>query len=78
MERGNEYICGKYVPKTKTNGITIPLKNRVMVCASIANLGAESYWSDVYSLLNIDIGQATTAFLRSQDQARDYKKTIDH
>ena len=33
----------KYVPKTKTNGITIPLKNRVMVCASIANLGAESY-----------------------------------
>ena len=44
MERGNEYIfLEKYVPKTKTNGITIPLKNRVMVCASIANLGAESY-----------------------------------
>ena len=64
---------GKYAPK-KTYGMTISLTNRVMVCAGISNLGAENYWNSVYSSLDLEMGHETTAFLRSQDQTRGYKK----
>ena len=44
--QGNEAMnasISKYVPKTKTYGMTISLTNRVIVCAGISNLGAENY-----------------------------------
>ena len=75
--QGNEGMNAsvrKYAPKTKTYGMTISLTNRVMVCADISNLGAENYRNAVYSSLKLDMVHETTAFLRSQDQIRDYKK----
>ena len=75
--QGNEAMnasISKYAPKTKTYGMTISLTNRVMVCAGINNLGAENYWNSVYSSLELDMGNETTSFLRSQDQNRGYKK----
>ena len=75
--QGNEAMnesVGKYAPKTNTYGMTISLTNRVMVCAGIFNLGAENYWKSVYSSLDLEMGHETTAFLRSQDQTRGYKK----
>ena len=47
--------------------MTILLANRVIVCTDIANLVAESYWTEVYSRLNIDMGKEMTTFLWSQD-----------
>ena len=64
----------KYAPKKKTYGMTISLTNRVMVCASISNLGAVNYWNVIYSSLKLDMSHETTAFFPSQDQIRDYKK----
>ena len=73
-KRGNECIYRKIRPEKKTYGMTISLTNRVMVCASISNLGAVNYWNVIYSSLKLDMSHETTAFFPSQDQIRDYKK----
>ena len=75
--QGNEGIdvsVGKYVPKRKTYGMTISFTNREIVCTGIVNLGAEPYWTEVYSRLIIDMGKETTTFRWSQNQVRNYKK----
>ena len=57
----------KYAPKTKTYGMTISLTNKVMV-------GAEFFWNNVYSALNISMAPETPSFLKSQDYSRVYRK----
>ena len=54
--------------------MTISFTNREIVCTGIVNLGAEPYWTEVYSRLIIDMGKETTTFRWSQNQVRNYKK----
>ena len=69
----NAYIA-KYVPKTKTYGMTIALTNRVMIAIGINNYGAEKYWRRVYNELDIAMAPETVSFLQSRDKSRFYRK----
>ena len=64
----------KYVPKTKTYGMTISLTNKLMITIGINNYGVEKYWRRVYNELDIAMVPETISFFQSQDKSRFYRK----
>ena len=63
----------KYVPKTKTCGMTISLTNRVMIAVGTNNLGHENYLTSVYASMELKIGTENISFFESLDHNSIYK-----